>query len=205
MNGNNSIETERPDTLAMFCEVYISQKGRNRPIDEWELADAFVKAFEIPPLFDVSGFEGFLAKTNIELRKANLPADLLGVHMSVEGKRRIDLSERPEQRLFQVHTVFHEIREILEKDFRRLGFSTSESDEDLEHCANQFAFCAVICSQMDIFKFWFNNAYEIKSNWRKWGTLSLVGMGLLVVAIYAFGGAFLPHVTVTESKIRFER
>jgi hypothetical protein len=205
MNGNNSIEREPRDSLTMFCEVYISQKGRNRPINEWELADAFVKSFEIPPLVDVSGFDRFFAQTNIELRKANLPPDLLGVHMSVEGKRRIDLSERPEQRYFQVHTVLHEIREIIEKDFCRLEFGTTESEDDLERRANEFAFCGVICSQTDVFKFWFDNAHEMESSWRKWGALSLIGMGLLFVALYSFLGAFLPHVTVTASGMRFER
>jgi hypothetical protein len=204
MNTNNSIEIEPRDSLRAFCEAYISQNGRN-PIDESQLADAFVKFFGIPPLVDVRSLDEFFVETNIELRKCDLPIGLLGVNMSFEGKRRIDLSERSEQRHFQIHTVLHEIREIIENDFRPLGFGTAKSQQDFEHCANQFAFCAIMCSQMTVFESLFNNAYEMESNWRKWGALGLISIGLLIVGSYSFVGAFFPHVTVTASGMRFER
>lgn len=204
MNANSSIEIEPRDLLRAFCEAYISQNGRN-PINESQLADAFVKFFGIPPLVDVRSLDEFFVETNIELRKRDLPIGLLGVNMSFEGKRRIDLSERTEQKHFQVHTVLHEIREIVENDFRLLGFGRAESHQDFEHSANEFAFYAIMFSQMTVFQSLFDNAYEMESNWWKWGTMGLISMGLLVVGLYSFVGAFFPHVTVTASGMRFER
>jgi hypothetical protein len=204
MNSNNPTQTEARDSLKAFCEVYVSEHAHN-PINESHLADAFVKFYGIPPLFDLCSLDEFLVETNIELRKGDLPLGLLGVNMSFEGKRRIDLSERPEQRYFQVHTVLHEIREIIESDFRPLGFGASESERDFEHRANEFAFYAIMSSQMSMFKSLFESAYGMESNWQKFGALGLIGIGVLVAAVYSFMGAFFPHVTVTASGMRLER
>lgn len=196
---------ESRDALKEFCETYISRNGRNRSTNgEWELASAFVEFFGIPPLSDVSGLEGFLARTNIEIRKGELPAGLLAVNMSFEGKRRIDVSVRREQLYFQVHTVLHEIREIIENDFRRLGHETTYS-QDLEHCANEFAFGVIVCSLSHLFGSLFDNAWEIQSTWRRWGVLALIGIGVVAVSSYSFIGAFFPHVSITQSGIRFEK
>jgi hypothetical protein len=198
------METEHCNSLATFCETYISQNGRNS-IRESQFARAFVEFFQIPPLFDIGGLERFLAQANIEVKITQLPGDLLGVHMLFDGKGRIDLSQRPEQRYFQIHTVLHEIREIIENDLRPLGFGTAESQHDFEHCANEFAFYAIMFSQMPLFKFFFDDAFETESNWRKLGMLCLISIALLFVGSYSFVGAFFPHVTVTASRKRFER
>jgi hypothetical protein len=204
MNSNNPIQTEPRDPLKAFCEAYVRENGRN-PINESQLAEAFVRFFGIRPLVDLSSLDEFFHSTNIDLRKGDLPLGLLGVNMSFEGKRRIDLSERPEQRYFQVHTVLHEIREIIETELRPLGFGTSESERDLEHLANEFAFYAMISSQMSMFRTFFESACEMESKWQKFGALGLIGIGVIVAAVYSFMGAFFPHVTVTPSEMRFER
>lgn len=203
MNSDNPIQTEPRDLLKAFCEVYVRENGQN-PINESQLAESFVKFFGIPPLFDLSGLDEFFVETNIELRKGDLPLGLLGVNMSYEGKSRIDVSEQPEQRYFQVHTALHEIREIIESDFRSLGFGTADSQGDCEHCANEFAFCAIMCSQMPVFKSLFSNAYELEPHWQRWGSLILIGFGVLFVGLYSLVGAFFPHVTPTPTGMRFE-
>jgi hypothetical protein len=198
------MDTESCDQLKVFCEAYISQNGRNRPTSEWQLASAFVKSFRIPPILDVPSLEGFFVEANIELRKANLPSGLLAVNMSFEGKRRIDLSGRREQIHFQVHTVLHEIREFIENEFCRLGFSTTDS-RDLEQCANEFAFFAIISSLEGPFKYWLESTWETEREWRRWGAVGLICIAAVACFLYSFVGAFFPHVTVTRSGVRFER
>ena len=192
------------DLITDFCEAYVSQHRENWPTDEWELARAFVKFFEAPLLADMTSLQGFFTQTNIELRKCNLPAGLLGVNMSFEGKRRIDLSQRREQVYFRLHTVLHEIREIIENDFLRLGFSTTNS-RNIEDSADEFVFCAVLCSTKDPLENWVKTASEIESKWRRWTILGLICAGAMFFCFWSFIGAFFPHVKVTRSGVRFER
>jgi len=198
-------QPEISNRLKSFCEACASRNHQS-PLSEEQLAEAFVKFFSIPPLFDVSGLDKFFATADIEMCRTTLPVGLLGLNMSYEGKRKIRLSDRRGQKRFQLHTALHEIRELIENDFRVLGFSTTESSEDeLEFCADEFAFHAVLCSQAGLFRHFFANARAIKSDWRRWAILSLIGLGMVAAGLFAFIGAFYPHVTVTGSKIRFER
>jgi hypothetical protein len=204
MNSDTPIQAEHCDLLRAFCEEYIRENGQNL-IDEAQLAQSFVKFFGIPTLFDLSGLDEFFCETNIDLRKGDLPVGLLGVNMSCEGKRIIDLSERPEQKHFQVHTALHEIREIIENDFRSLGFGTVDSQSDIENCADKFAFCATVLSQMPMFAGLFTSASEIESNWQRVVSLILVVVGASFVGLHSYVGAFHPHVAPTPTGTQFKR
>lgn len=191
------------DPLRAFCEC-IPRDGQEWPVSEWELASAFIKFFNVPPLAYVGNLEGFFAQTKIELREGDLPSDLLGVNMSFQGRRRIDLSRHGEQVHSQLHTVLHEIREMIESEFSRLGFATTSSRE-LEASANEFAFYAVLCPFEGLFKDSLHNALEIESKWQRWTTLSLICAAALVLGFGSFMGAFFPRITITQSGVRFER
>lgn len=193
------------DLIRDFCEAYISEHRENWPTSECDLASAFVKFFGVPALVHVTSLEGFFVQTNIELREGNLPAGLLGVNMSYGSKRRIDLSSRREQTLFQIHTVLHEIREIIENGFLRLGFSTTDR-RDLEASADEFAFWAALCSTRDPLKDMLKTASEIESKWQRWTMLGLGSAGVIAFVFYSFMGAFSHNVTVSRhSGVRIQR
>jgi hypothetical protein len=191
------------DPLRAFCEACILREGQKWPVSELELASAFVKFFNVPPLAHVGSLEGFFVQTRIELRKGDLPSDLLGVNMSFQGRRRIDLSGHGEQQHSQLHTVLHEIREIIENEFSRLGFDTTDSRE-LEASADEFAFYAVLCPFEGLFRDSLGNALEIESKWQRWTALSLICSVALVLCCCSLMGAFFPQITVTQSGVQFE-
>jgi len=192
------------DLIKEFCEGCISEDRENWPPSECDLASAFVEFFGVPALVHVSSLQRFFVQTNIELREGALPAGLLGVNMSYGSKRRIDLSRRREQIYFQIYTVLHEIREIIENGFLRSGFSTTDR-RNLEASADEFAFWAVLCSTRDPLKDLVRIASEIESKWKRWTLLGLISAGAVAFVFCSFLGAFFPHVKVTQSGVRFER
>jgi len=167
----------------------ISLSTSQWPTNEIELAAAFVTHFRIPALADQSGLHEFLAGSNIELREDHLPADLLGAHMCFERRRTILCSADQDHLLFRIHTVLHEIREIIEADFVRLGFTTTGARGDLDSLADEFAFAVYLLSMKDLMQ-WIQSATEIESSWQKWVSCGLLTAGALIVAIHSFYCAF---------------
>jgi hypothetical protein len=73
------------------------------------------------------------------------------------------------------HTLFHEIREIIERVFINLGHSTV-SKEEMEERAEQFAIAVRANSAIKENEFLFENAMNISSNWLRWGSVALVSI-----------------------------
>jgi hypothetical protein len=180
------MDTKLPDPLRSFCEQYISQNCQKWPTSEIQLAEVFVKHFSISVVTNLVGLQDFLVRTNIEHVEGNLPADLLAVNMSFEGKRKILTAKEGDHVSFQVHTVLHEIREIIEADFHRLGSATTSS-QDLDHLADVFAFAVPICAAMPSLGGLLENDPEI---WPLWVSLGAFTVGAVGVLLYSFVGAF---------------
>lgn len=157
------MDKESHNPLKAFCEAYISQNRETWPTSEQQVAKAFVSHFEIPFVSRVEDLQDFLIHTNIELIERELPADLLGVNMSFGVKRQIFTSRNA---LFETHTVLHEIREIMEVDFRELGFSTTNSS-DLDSRADEFSFEVDMCAAMPSIQRWIDKKMETNSTWKK--------------------------------------
>jgi hypothetical protein len=183
------MDTELQNPLSAFCKVHVSLNSQKWPTSENELAEAFVKHFKIPFLADDSGSQDFLSRTNIELRDDNLPPDLLGVNMSFAGKRRIYTSKHVDHLPFRVHTVLHEIREVIEADFIGLGLTTTGS-QGLDSRADEFACAVVFCSAIMSAGDWFESAPEMNSNWQNWAGFCLFTAGAVLLLLYSFYGAF---------------
>ena len=183
------MNTEFKDPLSAFCEQHISLNSKQWPTSEFELADAFITHFSIPALLDKERLHDFLVRSNIELREDHLPADLLGAHMCFGSKRTILFSADHGDVLFRIHTVLHEIREIIEADFVRLGFGTT-GRRHLDSLADEFAFTAYLWSMKASLGRWFQNAAEIDPNWEKWVCCGLLTAGALVMVVQSFVGAY---------------
>jgi hypothetical protein len=183
------VDTESPDLLKAFCEGYISQHREKWPTSERQLAKAFVSHFDIPFVFRVSDLHDFLVQTNIELIERDLPSDLLGVNMCFGTKRQIRTSRNADHVRFGTHTVLHEIREILEADFRELGFSTTNLSDlsDLDSRADDFSFGVDMCTGTASLMDWIKDARETNS--------TLVKIAVLCIAIII--------VVVLEKRSRF--
>jgi hypothetical protein len=183
------METESRDLLRVFCEAYTLQHGDKWPTREHELAEAFVSYFRIPIVFGVADLQDFLVQTNIELIEYDFPADLLGVNMSFGVKRQIVTSRNPDHIPFRLHTVLHEIREIIEADFRRLGFTTTDSS-DLDRRADEFSFAVHICAAKDSMQDWVKDSSETKSTWQSFASLCIVSVIFFLFGLTSSFGAF---------------
>jgi len=174
------MDTPSQDLLKAFCEDHVSQHREKWPTSEHALAKAFVSHFEIPIVHRVADLHNFLVQTNIELIERDLPSDLLGVNMCFGVKRQIFTSRNADHVPFDTHTVLHEIREIMEVEFRGLGFSTTNSS-DLDSRADDFSFgvdmCAVTASLMD----WTKDARETNSMWAK---IAALCMAIVIVVLF---------------------
>jgi hypothetical protein len=186
------MDTESQDQLSAFCEAYILQHREKWPTSEDELAKAFVLRFGIPIIFRIADLQNFLVQTNIELVERDLPVDLLGANMSFGIKRQIFTSNNPDYVPFRVHTVLHEIREIIEVEFRRLGFRTTNSS-GLDSRADDFAFEVHMCTGMDSIKEFFKYGRETTSTWGQFASLCFIIAIYFLFGLRSFFGAFGYH------------
>lgn len=131
----------------------------------------------------------FLVGTNIELIEGDRSDDSLGAHVCDESKGIIRVSTNADHVPFQLHTVLHEIREIIEFHFKRLGFPTANSSE-LESHADQFAFWVPIYAAVRSADLIFYDISEANAGWKKWASDPLLGICALLYCLLSFYGAF---------------
>jgi hypothetical protein len=178
------------DALTTFCQSYISQNTACWPTDETKLASVFVKFFRLPLLGHVGTLEGFAVQTRIILIETELPGNLLGMNVSFEGKKQILYSGHRRHIHSPVHTVLHEIRELLENEFRRLGFATIQTRRGLEKRADRFACAAFLESGVPELQHWISKTSEIESKWRKFGGFALIVICGLLFILFSHMGAY---------------
>lgn len=198
------MNVESQDLLRAFCEAFTLQHRDKWPPNEYELAEAFVSHFAIPRILGVADLQNFLTQTNIELIEDDSPADLLGINMSVGGKRRIFTSKNRDHFPFRIHTLLHEIRELIEVEFCQLGFKTTNS-QGLDSRADEFSFAVHIRAATPSIEGWVKNSPEIKSTWQSIASL----FGLIAIAtvfgLSSFFGAFgyrFQNQSVKKSPLR---
>lgn len=183
------MDIEAQDRLRTFCEEYISQNREKWPPSEYELAEAFVLHFGIPFTFRVADLKNFLIQTNIELIERDLPADLLGANISSGVKRQIFTSTGAEHVPFRVHTVLHEIREVMEADFRGLGFPTTNS-RGLDSRADEFSFAVHMSAATPSIQGWVNDPSETTSTWQSFASLCFCTVMFALFGLHSLFGAF---------------
>ena len=189
---NSEADIQPPLTLPGFCQAVISKHASAWPPGEASLADEFLAFFQ------VEGFLGFLRfapeelcnKLGIRVTIRDLPQGLRGHNCAYEEKREIVIGavNGPAATLgSQEHTLFHELRELIEYEFQKLGYPTAVGSR-LEERAESFA---SLVRSMAAMKGWgpvFQD-FDKQSGWAKFG-LILLGCGLLVTFFTYF---MLPH------------
>jgi hypothetical protein len=131
-------------------------------------------------------------KTLCEARGVNLtfvplPREIRGFNCSFGNKREIVICET-QTAPFDLHTLFHEFREMLEHVFRELGHPMIGVDDSLEVQAEQFAIlCRMEAATREI-PIFFQMAENIQNKWMRY-----LSFGLVIV----FGTAYLFHCIFT--------
>jgi hypothetical protein len=177
------------DPLVPFCREFLSCNLPNWPVPEDSLASAFVSQFPVSSCLLSFNIEMICAQLKIPVLFRQLPRDLAGYNGAYEEKKEIVL---PEIELFPgigTHTLFHEIREIIERVFSDLGYP-SATGKELEGRAEVFAATVRMEAAAQECKFLFEDTANISPNWLRWGSIFI--LSILAVTLVA-SCALLPH------------
>lgn len=190
---NTEIKIAQADPLLSFCKECTRKYDGKWPVSNHNLASDFVDYFKIGFFPQMKELNQLCLTANIELSIEPLPDDLLAFNYLSNGIRKIVINASPENHLIEVHTAFHEIRELIEYIFCDLGFPIVDSN-DKEKCADEFASAVLLHASIGTFKEWFESAAEIQPIWKKLGALGLIGISGIAVVFHSFYCAVYPRV-----------
>jgi hypothetical protein len=189
LNSETTVDT--PKNLRGFCATFCNKHTEHWPPDEHELAMEFVAYFGLPPLPKLDDYRALALRLAIEVSVAPLPAGLRGYNSRYK-ERNLIVIERLEGRAgrsgIPEHTFLHELRELVEYEFRRQQRPTA-SGQELESRAEWFATAVRALAPMPLLKELGESALEMKGAWRFLAVGLVVGFGVLHV-LFSF---LLPH------------
>jgi hypothetical protein len=182
--------------LLTFCKDLIASNLESWPPDEDTVARAFILQFPVASFLLQPNVEDLCLKLGIEVSFCELPPDLAGSNFQYAGRTEIVLSEKENPLGITTHTLFHEIREIMERVFIDLGYPTISAGE-LEQKAEKFAVEVRINSLLKETEFLFGSAFEIQSTLFRWGSVAIVSGFILLLAC---GHIFLTKYEASMSR-----
>jgi hypothetical protein len=141
------------------------------------------------------------AAKGINLSFVSLPQEIRGLNCSFGNKREIVITDA-QPSPFDLHTLFHEFREMLEHVFAELGHSTIGPDNFLEVQAEHFAvLCRMEAATRELPAF-----LEMTANIeRKWTRYLSYGLLLVFGVAYVFSCIFTPQMEEVVSEARRQR
>jgi len=184
------ITLQQPVVLRGFCERVVAKYSANWPPTEETIAREFV-SFAQPDGLDLGSLEGLCARFGISVLVRRLPEGIRGYNHLFGQKRQILIAQSQSTGTvfgIQEHTLFHELRELIEYEFREIGSSVALSD--LESRAESFASTVRLEASMMVWKPLLDDVTEMKSGWGR------IVLGLLLVffvAVQAFSCVMLPR------------
>ncbi len=175
--------------LVEFCTECISRHSNNWPPSKDDLAVDFVSQFEVLPLLSQKQIEALCFQLGIRVSFRVLPPELPGHNGSYENENAIELNEKEIAFGGMTHTLFHEIRELMERNFIGLQHPVIAENE-LEKRADLFAaFVRVNCIYKTLEDL-MGGIADISSNLLRWGAYALLFGGALA---HVVGCASLPQ------------
>lgn len=177
------ITIQPPLTLRGFCEAVLTRHSAKWPPDEGLIAQEFVLFFQTEKLLGFTALQRFCQGLEVAVSIQKLPRELRGHNHRYQGKREIVIgtpAQGPPSASIWEHTLFHELRELLEYEFRELGCPVANSFSDLEARAERFASSVRAFGAIKSWQPLLESIGEVKSTWAR------VGLGLLAVGILGF-------------------
>jgi hypothetical protein len=169
------------DSLLAFCQESVSRYLGNWPPGEEVLAREFVSRFSLHRYPRLEDLMSFCSNLGIEASISTLPQELRGLNGCYGDRKTIVICEEERFPGTKEHTLFHELREILEYAFRDLGFPT-ETDGQMEVRAERFAAQVRLTIGEVAWMAMFEGARTAEPKWLRWGAF-------LFIFLFAFGNA----------------
>jgi hypothetical protein len=192
------VAIQPPVSLSGFCKTVIANHSGKWPPNEDALAHEFVSFFGIDGLLGMDALERFCQKLGIEVSIRELPKPLRGHNCVYAGKSEIVVGagHGPAVGLgTREHTLLHEIRELIEYEFRKLGRPVATTTSDLESRAEGFAGLVRARASFKTWEWYFERIGGIESRLLQFGAV-------LIVAVLAMGH-YLSCVNLPQWEDRF--
>lgn len=176
--------------LANFCTAFLSRHKEHWPSDEGTLAHEFAEQFPIRQLSNPEKILAFAQSLGIDASLAALPDGMHGFNCSMEGQSLVFLNEQEDFPGSREHTLFHELREVMEWHFREQGYPTAQGQE-LEKRAEQFATDVRLEHMMEKLGPLFDSATAVEQTWKRW-----LAFAVLIILVLGAGAccALLPYI-----------
>ena len=173
------ITIEPPKTLGRFCETVGANHLGSWPPSENALAHQFVSFFGIDGMLGMEELERLCRMVGVEVSVRDLPKPLRGHNCTYEGKREIVVGAVQGSALVlgsREHTLLHELRELIECEFRRLGRPTATGFADMESRAEAFASQVRASASFKTWEGYFEAIDGIESRLLKIGAVIIVAL-----------------------------
>jgi hypothetical protein len=188
------------DPLVAFCTDVVSENRDKWPPSEHALAEAFLERFSLDPVV-LSEVVKVCNSLGIEVTFVPLPFGLHGLNGVHGQKRHIVIAKEEAFPGGKVHTLLHELREVLEYSFADLGYPTVQK-QGLERRAEEFASMATMLGMQKVFVMFFTSVMKIETTWKRW----LAGAALCVLGVpVMITSAMYPHFEDAVIRARLEK
>jgi hypothetical protein len=181
-----------PLTLRGFCQTIVAKHSGNWPPREEEIAEGFHSFFQVDGVFPMEGLEKLCARLGINVSIQALPGGLRGHNCALGEKREIVIGkvEGPAA-VFgsQEHTLYHELRELIEYEFRKIGYPAAVAS-DLESRAETFAAAVRVKASIKGWKPLLDGISGIEFTW---GRFAVALPLLAMMFVHSVTCLLLPH------------
>jgi hypothetical protein len=195
---SEQLPTAVSNPLVEFCRECITRYANKWPATESDLAMDFVFKFDVLPLLTTGQIETLCFQLGIKVSFRALAPELAGHNCSYENDNLIELNEQEIVFGGMTHTLFHEIREIVERYFIDLRYPVMDENER-ELRADLFAGAVRTYCIHEIMGYLADGIADISSDLIRWGAYALLFAG-----VFAHGAAcvLLPQQEDYVSKRR---
>jgi hypothetical protein len=176
--------------LSEFCAAVVNRHAPAWPPTENQLAHEFLAYFGIARLGFYDGLVTWCGEVGVVVSMAELPHDVSGVNFWHEKNMSIVMPVNGGCLISREHTLFHELRELLEWEFEHLGQPLGDPDT-LESRAEEFAATMRIALVLESSKDIFRIAGSVRDPLARFCANGLAG---LVVAGAVLGCAYVRHL-----------
>jgi hypothetical protein len=126
------------DPISNFCAHAVATFAPKWPPDEATLASEFVRFLGLQDCTFWPQLSALCSRLSVELYLIDLPPENSGINVRHGKRRAIFVNKAELPGLSREQTVLHELREILEYEFRELGRPLAKKN-DLEERSEMFA------------------------------------------------------------------
>jgi hypothetical protein len=189
---DSEITIQPPLTLRGFCQTIVAKHSGNWPPREEAIAEEFLSFLKVDDVLPWHGLEKLCARLGINVSVQELPRELRGHNCALGKKREIVIGKvEGSAAVFgsQEHTLFHELRELIEYEFRNIGHPVAIAS-DLESRAEMFAATVRVQASLKGWEPLLDGLGSIQSNWGRFAVALPV---LAIIFVHSVTCLLLPH------------